>query len=72
MRAVVWPICREVGEVHGVVVHHRDAPHARGRKVKGGGATQAARANDQRMGIEEALLPFHPQVIEQHMARIPQ
>jgi hypothetical protein len=55
----------QVAELDDVVVHQRDPPHARGSQVQRRRRPKAARADDQRMGRQQALLAFDAELVEQ-------
>ena len=62
----------QVGHVHLVVVHDGDLPHSRGRQIQRGRRAQAASADDEYMCIEDSLLAFDADFIEQDVTRIAQ
>jgi hypothetical protein len=62
----------QVGELDGVGVHHRELAHACAAQVQSGGRAQPAGPHDQHVGLEQGLLPFNADLIEQDVARVAQ
>jgi hypothetical protein len=56
----VQDLALQVGEVDLVGVGQRQAADAGGGEVKRGGAAEAARADDERVGGAQLLLPLYP------------
>ena len=69
-RQVVRDLALQVGEVHHVVVDQRDAAHAGGAEVQRHRRAEAACADHDRVRGEQALLPFHADLLQQDVARI--
>ena len=60
----------QVGQVHRVRVDDRDASHTGRGQVHQHGRPQTTRANDQGMGLGDALLPVNAQVFKQDVTRV--
>ena len=60
----------QVGLVDHVEVHDAERAHARGGQVQQRGGTQAAGAHAEHLGVLEPLLPGHPDVRDDQMARV--
>jgi len=54
------------------VVDQGDAAHARGRQVQGRGRAQPASTDDQHVGVQQGLLAFDADFVEQDVARVAQ
>ena len=65
---VVGDLALQIGQVHHVVIDHRDMAHASRTEVQGHRGTQAAGANDQSATGENALLAFDPDFFQQDVA----
>lgn len=65
----VHDLALQVGEIDGVVVHDGQAAYSRAGQVQRHRGTQAARAQDQGMRIQQLLLPLDTQFIEEQVAQ---
>jgi hypothetical protein len=62
----------QVGQVDDIVIDYRDPADAGRGEVERGRRAQAAGADDQRMRVEDALLAFDAQCVEQDVAAVAQ
>ena len=62
----------QIGQVHLIVVHQREAAYAGAGQVHGSGRAQAACANDDGVRSQQALLTLHIDFLEQQVAGIAQ
>ena len=68
----VGDLALQVGQLHLVVVHQRQAADAGTAQVQGDRRAQSARADHQRVRGQQPLLAFDADVIEQDVARVAQ
>ena len=61
----------EVGLVHGVELDDAERAHTGRGQVEEGRGAEAARADTQDLRVLQALLPAHPEVRDDQVARIP-
>ena len=68
----VADLALQISFVYGVVVGDNQRADACGGKVRQGSRAQAAAADHQRGGVEQLLLPFNADFVEQNMAAVAQ
>jgi len=62
----------QVAELNCVMVAQRELTNTARCKIERGGRTQTAQSDDQRLGVEQGLLPLDPNFIKQDVAAVPQ
>ena len=67
---VVDHLALEVGEVDDVIVDDPEGPDARRRKIERRRRTEAARAQQQHLGVQELLLALDPDLAQQQVTRV--
>ena len=59
----VGNLALQVGEVHHIVIGHRDLTDAGCCQIHGNRRAQSTRTDDQRMAVEQPLLAFNAKLI---------
>ena len=60
----------QVAEVHGVVVAQGELADTARRQIQRRGRTQSAHADDEHAAIQQALLPFDADLLQQDVAAV--